>query len=174
MGKIYIDGFEQPVRRPKDNLAQRDNYSGKKKVHTSKAVLISGPDKRIEALSSVYVGSTHDFSIFKDEAFKNVLPLKTPIYIDTGFEGINNLCPELEIRKPKKKKRGKKLNGGEKLGNGIISRERVKVEHAIGGMKKFRIAGDKFRGITHSMDEVFKVAGGLWNLQVYLKSLNQC
>lgn len=56
----------------------------------------------------------------------------------------------------------------------MISSERVKVEHAIGGMKKFRIAGDKFRGITQSMDEVFKVAGGLWNLQIYSRSLNAC
>ena len=39
----------------------------------------------------------------------------------------------------------------------MISSERVKVEHAIGGMKKFKITGGKFRGITQSMDEVFQV-----------------
>lgn len=136
--------------------------------------MISGPDKRIEFLSPVYVGSTHDYTIFKEEDFKEVLLPKTPIYIDTGFEGINNLCPDLEVRKPKKKRKGKKLNGGEKLGNRMISSERVKVEHAIGGMKKFRIAADKFRGITQSMDEVFKVASGLWNLQIQSRSLNHC
>ena len=143
-------------------------------MHTSKAVLISGPDKKIEVLSPVYVGSTHDFAIFKEEEFNEALPPKTSVYLDNGFEGINNLCPDLEIKKPKKKKKDKKLNGGEKLGNRKISSERVKVEHAIGGMKKFRIAGDKFRGITQSMNEVFKVTCGLWNLQVYFRSQNPC
>ena len=72
----------------------------------------------------------------------------------------------MTIRQPKKKPKSRKLNGGEKLGNRIISRERVKVEHAIGGMKKFRIASDRYRGINFSNSEVFKVTSGLWNLQL--------
>lgn len=62
------------------------------------------------------------------------------------------------------------MNGGEKHGNRIISRERVKVEHSIGGIKKFKIASDKFRGINQSMDNVLKVACGLFNLQIYSRS----
>lgn len=169
--KIYIDGAEQPIRRPKNNKSQKDNYSGKKKTHTSKVVIISSPDKSIEAVSPVYVGSTHDFTVFKEECLSEVLPSKTPIYVDTGFEGINDLCPECDIRKPKKKKKNKKLNGGEKLGNRLISRERVKVEHAIGGMKKFKISSERFRGINQSMDENIKIASGLWNLHIRTKSI---
>jgi len=62
------------------------------------------------------------------------------------------------------------LNGGEKLGNLIISRERVKVEHAIGGMKRFKIVANIFRGITHSMDRTFEIAAGLWNLHLELNA----
>jgi hypothetical protein len=134
--------------------------------------LISGPDKRVEVITPVYVGSSHDFGIFKEEGLKDILPSGVPIYTDTGFLGIKNLCPGFKIIMPKKKKKGKKLNGGEKLGNRIISRERVKVEHAIGGLKKFKMASSCFRGITQKMDEVFQVASGLWNLQLYMKSLN--
>ena len=94
------------------------------------------------------------------------MPSKTPIYIDTGFEGIDSICPDCNIRKPKKKRKGKKLNGGEKLGNRMISSERVKVEHSIGMMKKFKIASSCFRGIQYSMDKIFKIAGGLCNLQI--------
>jgi hypothetical protein len=85
------------------------------------------------------------------------------MYTDTGFEGIDKLREDLKIRKPKKKPRHRKLNGGEKLGNRLISRERVKVEHAIGGIKRFRIVSQIFRGINHSMDTVFEIACGLWN-----------
>lgn len=88
-----------------------------------------------------------------------------PVYVDTGFEGIKKLCPEVNIRKPKKKPKGRKLNGGEKLGNRNISRERVKVEHSIGGVKTFKISSDRFRGITFSMNEVLKTSCGLWNLK---------
>ncbi len=101
---------------------------------------------------------------------EDLLPSKTPIYVDTGFEGIKKSCPDCDIKKPKKKKKGKKLNGGEKLGNRIISRERVKVEHAIGGFKKFKSASDCFRGITQSMDKLINIACGLWNLHCSLRT----
>ncbi len=131
--------------------------------------MISGPDKSIEVISPIYVGSSHDFSIFKEEEMGDLLPYKIPIYTDTGFEGINRVCPDCNIRKPKKKPKGKKLNRGEKLGNRIISKERVKVEHAIGGIKVFKIASNRFRGINQTMDDVFKVACGLWNLRIHVK-----
>lgn len=113
-------------------------------------------------MTPVYVGKSHDFGMFKEEGLVDLLPSKKPIYTDTGFEGIDKLGGDINIRKPKKKKK-KKLNGGEKLGNRLISKERVKVEHAIGGMKRFQIASRIFRGITHSMEEVFEICIGLWN-----------
>lgn len=128
--------------------------------------MVTGPDKKIEGITEAYVGSSHDFSILKEELLHEDLPSKTPVYIDTGFEGLRKIAPDINIRKPKKKKKGKNLNGGEKLGNRIISKERVKVEHAIGGMKKFRISSDRFRGINFSNSEVYKVTSALWNLQI--------
>ena len=104
--------------------------------------------------------------MFKEEKIVKALPAKTPIYTDTGFEGINKLREDLNIRKPKKKPRKRKLNGGEKTGNRLISTERVKVEHAIGGIKRFRIASQIFRGITHSMDTVLQIFCGIWNFLV--------
>ena len=90
----------------------------------------------MSVITPVYVGKSHDFAMFKEENLINLLPSKTPIYTDTGFEGIDKLRDDINIRKPKKKPRKRKLNGGEKLGNRLISKERVKVEHAIGGVKK--------------------------------------
>jgi hypothetical protein len=129
-------------------------------------LIISREDKSIEVVTPVYVGSTHDFSILKEECLVELLPAKTPIYLDTGFEGIDKLDDKLNIRKPKKKPRGRKLNGGEKRGNRIISSERVKVEHSIGGVKKFKIVSSIYRGISSSMDTTIQVACGLWNFHI--------
>jgi len=170
-GKTYIDGSEQSIRRPKNSVDQKENYSGKKKCHTSKVLIGSNENKAIKMITPVYVGSSHDYGMFKEEKIEELLPSKKPIYVDTGFEGIKTLCPDHDIRKPKKKSKGKKLNGGEKLGNQIISRERVKVEHAIGGFKRFKSASDCFRGINQSLDKVINIACGLWNLHCSFRSL---
>ena len=122
----------------------------------------------------MYAGKSHNFGIFKEENLVNALPSKVPIYLDTGFEGIDNLCNDLKVKKPKKKPRGRKLNGGEQLGNRLISRERVKVEHAIGGVKRFKIVSSIFRGIKSSMDRFLEVACGLWNYHISMSTQNAC
>ena len=117
----------------------------------------------VSVITPVYVGTSHGFGMFKEEKMFDLLPHKLLIYTDKGFEGINILLDDLNIRKPKKKRKKKNLNGGEKLGNTIISRERVKVEHAIGGVKRFKIASTIFRGITNSMNDILEILCGLWN-----------
>ena len=128
--------------------------------------MVSDEDKSISVITPVYVGKTHDFAMFKEENLIQALPSKIPIYTDTGFEGIDKLRDDINIRKPKKKRRKKKLNGGERLGNRLISKERVKVEHAIGGVKRFKIVSDIFRGITHCMNTTMEIACGLWNYHI--------
>ena len=117
-------------------------------------------------ITPVYVGKEHDFSIFKEEKISELISPKSLVYVDTGFEGIDRFIAKKQIRKPKKKPRKRRLNGGEKHGNRVISSKRVKVEHAICGFKKFRIASEKFRGITKSMQKSFKIAAGLWNMHL--------
>lgn len=121
-------------------------------------------------ITPTYVGKAHDFSIFKNENLIGLLPSKKPIYTDTGFLGIENLREDILIRKPKKKPKKRNLNGGEMLGNSIISRERVKVEHAIGGFKRFKLASGVYRGITRSLDNIYKLACGLWNLKLAIQA----
>ena len=122
--------------------------------------------KQVLAITPVYVGKEYDFSIFKEEKISELIPPKSLVYIDTGFEGIYRFLPKKQIRKPKKKSQKRKLNGGEKHGNRVISSKRVKVEHAICGFKKFKIASEKFRGITKCMQKSFKIAVGLWNMHL--------
>ncbi len=142
----------------------------KKKRHTHKSLIISDKDKKILAISPLYIGKNHDFNIFKNEKIAELLSPKKPVYIDNGFEGAHKLRDDINFRKPKKKRKNKKLNGGEKLGNRLISKVRVKVEHAICGIKKFGIVSKINRMINHSRDTVFKIACGLWNFSLMRQS----
>jgi hypothetical protein len=54
---------------------------------------------------------------------------------------------------PKKKPKGKELATDVKAWNRIVSGFRVIVEHAIGGVKRFRVVSDKFRNKKDGFDD---------------------
>ena len=58
---IFIDGTERPIQRPKDYEKQKKNYSGKKKMHTRKNIVISDKKRRIGYLSPTVEGKKHDY-----------------------------------------------------------------------------------------------------------------
>lgn len=70
---------------------------------------------------------------------------KKPIYLwqDTGFQG--HAPKNATIVQPKKKPRGGVLTDAEKLRNTEIAKKRVIVEHAIRGVKIWRVAKDTCR-----------------------------
>ena len=63
---VFIDGTERPIRRPKNHEKQKANFSGKKKRHTRKNIVVNDEKKRILILSETREGKTHDFKIYKD------------------------------------------------------------------------------------------------------------
>ena len=71
--------------------------------------------------------------------------------------------------KPIKKPKNKKLNGGQQQKNRKICRDRVKVEHAIGGGKRYAILSNIYRSAKTSLDEVTRLGYGLWNFRVKFK-----
>jgi hypothetical protein len=89
-GTVIIDGTERRRQRPKNAEKQALHYSGKKKTHTDKNVLIaSASDDQILFLSGTYPGKTHDKRI-ADEAHLTYPP-GTTLYKDTGFQGYETL-----------------------------------------------------------------------------------
>ena len=115
-------------------------------------------------------GKKHDYGEFKDE-FPTVQPTGPPqlptdycTYADLGYIGITKAYPWLNIKMPKKKPKGGELTEEEKLKNKEVSSIRVKVEHAIGGAKRFGIVSDIFRNKQDEFnDKVMEVSCGLWN-----------
>jgi hypothetical protein len=84
--QLIIDGSERRRQRPKSPEKQALHYSGKKKTHSDKNVVITGvQSQRIGFLSQTYAGKTHDKKIADQESIS--YPPGTVLYKDTGFQG---------------------------------------------------------------------------------------
>ena len=163
---LLIDGTERPIQRPKDNEKQKENYSGKKKMHTRKNIIISDKKKRIGYVSPTMNGKRHDYGMFKEEfpPPSVVFPRGIALWMDLGFTGFEKDYPDTLVMIPKKKPKGKELTADAKARNRIVSGFRVLVEHAIGGVKRFGIVSDKFRNRKDGFDDkVMVISCGLWN-----------
>jgi hypothetical protein len=83
---LIIDGTERRRQRPKSPEKQAAHYSGRKKVHSDKNVIVVEADsKRVGFLSSTYVGRAADKAIADHEAI--TYPPGTVLYQDSGFQG---------------------------------------------------------------------------------------
>src|SRR5437868_2947026 len=83
---VSIAGTERRRQRPKNAAKQARHYSGKKKTHTDKnVVLTSAADERVLFLSGTYPGATHDKRIADEAQLR--YPRRTTLYQDAGFQG---------------------------------------------------------------------------------------
>ena len=84
--EFIIDGTERPIQRPKDPDRQRKYYSGKKKRHTVKNIVVSDKrTKKIKGLSETSEGKKHDKKLAEEADFR--FPAGSKIWKDTGFQG---------------------------------------------------------------------------------------
>lgn len=162
--EVFLDGTERPIQRPQNKERQKANYSGKKKRHTRKNLIISDRKKRIGFLSKTVEGRQHDFSILKELGLPECIPKQVRQRVDLGFKGYQTQYPEHSISMPVRKPRTRELSPTVKEQNARKSRVRVLVEHAIGGVKRFRITTDVFRNRLKGFDDLaMLISSGLWN-----------
>jgi hypothetical protein len=166
--KFYLqDGTERPIQRPTDPEEQETFYSGKKKRHTVKNNVLVNAKGEIVLLTATCEGKKHDKKIADEAAF--ALPEGSLLYQDTGFQGF--ALEGTTIFQPKKKPRGGKLTADEKAQNRLISRIRVRVEHAINGIKRYRIVKDQLRNWRANFrDQVMETCCGLHNFRLRFRS----
>jgi hypothetical protein len=159
---VFIDGTERQIQRPKKPKNQRKQYSGKKKTTTRKNVVMTDANKRILYLSPTKAGRRHDKRLADKVSLLAHIPPEVAVWVDTGFQGIQKQHPNVCM--PKKGTKKLPLTEEEKRENQLISSIRVRVEHALGGMKRFRAVSDRFRNRMGRLDELFiQLAAGLWN-----------
>lgn len=159
--ELVHDATEREIPRPQDSEAQKENYSGKKKKHTVKNAIIATMTGLILFVSPTYAGKVHDKRIA--ETYR--IPPGFILWQDTGYQGYE---PEgVLIVQPTKKPKGLELTKDQKMDNRDISSHRVRIEHFIGGVKRFRIVKDECRARKNSIvDRVIGTCAGLYNLRI--------
>jgi hypothetical protein len=149
---IVIDCTECACVRPQDEEQQKAKYSGKKKRHTVKSLIVCDLNKKILIISFIVAGSMHDYALMKGlfdpkkEWFNKLI-----VWLDLGFFGANKdyNCSGIHLphKKPKKSKKNKdiKLKSAQIKENRLHVKTRIIIENAIGGMKVFYCLTDRIR-----------------------------
>ena len=93
------------------------------------------------------------------------LPAGSYLYQDKGFQGF--FIPGITIFQPKKTPPGGELTPPEKENNRRISSISIRIEHAIGGVKRDRIVKDKIRLLKDGIrDSMMETCCGLHNFRL--------
>jgi len=165
--EVFIDGTERPVCRSTDTERQRADFSGKKKRHTRKNLIVNDASKRILILTETVPGSVHDYNAFKQSGVADALPEGTDANVDLGFQGIRKDFPHLNSVIPHKKARGRELTPEQKSENRMISSHRVISEHSICGVKISKSLRDIYRNRKEKFDDrLMNIGCGIWNYRL--------
>ena len=159
------DGTERRIQRPKDPAQQKSHYSGKKKCHTVKNVVLVDKQLSIAFLSQTHPSTVHDKRIA--DATPYPLPHGSHLLQDLGF-----LAFTLEgviIEMPTKKPKGGELTPLEKETNRALAQRRVAIEHVNSSIKRCRILKDVCRLLrSGARDQVMEICCALHNFRLRL------
>jgi hypothetical protein len=160
---FWHDGTERPIHRPADPEDQQAYDSGKKKCHTLKNRLVIDETCQICFWSATSEGKANDKILAELEGYR--LPPGSYLYQDRGFQGF--VLADVTIIQPKKKPRGGELTPPEKATNRLIASIRIRIEHAIGGVKRDRMVKDKIRLLKDGIrDTIMETCCGLHNYRL--------
>ena len=83
---LAIDGTERRRQRPTDGAKQKEHYSGKKKTHTDKnLLLVNEHTSKVVYLGPTIPGKMHDKKAADEDQI--AYPVNTTLDKDTGFQG---------------------------------------------------------------------------------------
>jgi hypothetical protein len=134
---VLVDTFEQRTHRPKRR--QRAYYSGKKKAHTLKSqVAVDEDSGRICHAAASVVGRRHDGRVYDGSGLKGRVPKGVEVIGDSAYIGKKLGYGRGAVTAPRRKPRGQERPAEDRAYNRALSRRRVKVEHAIGRMRRYR------------------------------------
>ena len=159
------DGTERRIVRPLDAAEQKECYSGKKKDHTVKHVLLVNALLIILFLSDTHGVRIHDLRIA--EATPYPLPAGSGLLQDLGF--LSFTLSEVAILMPTKKPRGGELSLEQERANQALHQRRLRIEHVNSSVKRCRIVKDRIRLWKEGVrDLVMELCCALHNFRVRL------
>jgi len=153
-------------------LKRKTHYSGKKKRHTVKTQLTVNADGLIIHQTMHVKGSMHDYSLFK--RCRPHLPGRVVGEGDLGYKEVKNDFLWLNFVVPFKRKsqgrgkrdvKGEEFSAGQKAVNKAFAKERIVVEHANFGVRKFLIWGGEFRNRLKHYDIAMEIVCGIVNFR---------
>jgi len=162
--ELFIDTTEQQVPRPQQKQARRMRYSGKKKRHTLKTQLVT-TDRLVLHVSGSVPGRVNDHLLLRFTGVLHQMPEEVTVRLDRAYDGIEREYPKVHIEKAKKGGRGRVLTLFDQLMARSLNRLRVKIEHVIGRLKKYKLLAGVYRGRPERYDDYFAVIGGLHNFR---------
>jgi hypothetical protein len=134
---VIIDTFEQRTHRPQRR--QRAYYSGKKKAHTLKSQVAVDEDGRVVDVGESRPGPWADRKVFQRSGLAGRLARAGVGALgDLAYLGIAGLVKGLRGATPRRKPRGRERPPEDRRYNRAFARRRIKVEHAIGRLRRFQ------------------------------------
>ena len=113
----------------------------------------------------------HDYQLLKNN-FPSSLSWfdKLIVHTDLGYQGFESDYSARTVLIPfKRKKNQAELSDLQKAYNRKLAQWRIRVEHAIGGMKRCRILAERIRiKSIEQINTILEVCAGLWNLRIRL------
>jgi hypothetical protein len=170
---VIVDTFEQPVERP-EGRAEADTFSsGKKKRHTLKVqVVVDEETGAFVDVSGSFPGPTADITVLKSSCVLERLPEGIGMIGDLAYIGMEKLSPGVEASAPRRKPRGEPRPEEDIAYNKEFSRRRVKVEHSIGRMRRFKAVAEVDRHHQRHHGGRVKAVAGLVNRQLRYGAAN--
>jgi hypothetical protein len=159
--EVIIDGTERRLPRPQHRGKQKRFYSGRKKRHAVKNVIIVGRHKVLWCSPTV-PARWHDKKVAEKARLR--LPKSVALLGDSGFEGLET-GPTGAIT-PWKRRNGRRLHWKRRDFNRLLASERIAVEHTLASVKRLRILRDEFRNRRKGMvDDVMAIGCTLHNFR---------
>jgi hypothetical protein len=134
---VIVDTFEQRTQRPRRQ--QRAYYSGKKKAHTLKSQVAIDEDGHVVDVGASRPGRWADLKVLRRSGLiGKLLRAKVGALGDLGYVGLDGAHPKLHGATPRRKPRGQDRPEGDRRFNRAFARRRIKVEHAIGRLRRYQ------------------------------------
>jgi translation initiation factor 1 (eIF-1/SUI1) len=167
LDKILGDTTEQRIPRPEKKTKRKKHHSGKKKAFTMKTQLITNRQGIILYLPRASPGRTHDYKVFKESNLAKLISKENKVYLDSGYQGVQKDFPDLNAVIPHKRTRNhKELSRSQKIQNTKQRKIRVKIEHTISRLKKFRVLGDIYRHSLQNYNPAFRFVANIVNFRM--------
>jgi DDE superfamily endonuclease/Helix-turn-helix of DDE superfamily endonuclease len=134
---VIIDTFEQRTHRPERR--QRAYYSGKKRAHTLKSQVAVDEGGRVVDVGESRPGPWADLKVLRRSGLAGRLARAGVGALgDLAYVGIDGLVRGLRGATPRRKPRGRSRPPGDRRYNRAFARRRIKVEHAIGRLRRYQ------------------------------------